>query len=352
MPGRNYPPTGAVDQYRFGFNGKEEDKWNGDHGAYADFGARMYDERLGRFFTPDSKAIKYPNYSPYLFAGNRPIDAIDYEGEGPRYPAIAAAFERKLNQLSRKGSVSFTKFDQSDINQIVFSVNFKINGHVIHQMFEFNEKTYDQGCENLLMNWGVDTYDAIVAASNSFTDRTYWRLAQSDEHYKKPENGIPLLFKTWATVLTLGAAAEGMAAWNIGEKTLFAIDGALMLDDLSSLFNGPNLTFLEYLAEKTGFDPKLIEQAKTANDILQGLSDIHSITTGIKERITVLENTKLITKDVAISGIEYLNFIQGQIDMQKHYWELMKAGMGDLNKNDTKKGEEKPGSYQNPRYLD
>ena len=83
MPGRNYPPTGAVDQYRFGFNGKEEDKWNGDHGAYADFGARLYDERLGRFMSKDPLESRYSALSPYSYAINSPIACKDYEGKNP-----------------------------------------------------------------------------------------------------------------------------------------------------------------------------------------------------------------------------------------------------------------------------
>jgi RHS repeat-associated protein len=81
MPGRNYPPTGAVGQYRYGFNGKEEDKWNGDHGAYADFGDRMYDERLGRWMSTDAHKGSYPSLSPYSYVANSPICLIDKNGK-------------------------------------------------------------------------------------------------------------------------------------------------------------------------------------------------------------------------------------------------------------------------------
>jgi RHS repeat-associated protein len=69
--------------YRFGFNGKEKvDEVYGDANAY-DFGARIYDPRLGRFLSVDPMAAKYPAWSPFSFAINNPIRFIDENGNGP-----------------------------------------------------------------------------------------------------------------------------------------------------------------------------------------------------------------------------------------------------------------------------
>ncbi|MFO7879357.1 MAG: RHS repeat-associated core domain-containing protein, partial [Bacteroidales bacterium] len=52
--------------YRFGFNGKEKDpEWTGQQGSHLDFGARIYDSRIGRWTAVDPKAAKYPGWSPY-----------------------------------------------------------------------------------------------------------------------------------------------------------------------------------------------------------------------------------------------------------------------------------------------
>ncbi len=45
-----------------------------------DFGARMYDARLGRWLSVDPLGAKYPNLSPYNFVGNSPILYVDYDG--------------------------------------------------------------------------------------------------------------------------------------------------------------------------------------------------------------------------------------------------------------------------------
>ena len=67
-------------EYRFGFNGKEDDGQVNGEGNSIDFGARMYDSRLGRFLSVDPLAADYPSLSPYVFVANNPINAIDPDG--------------------------------------------------------------------------------------------------------------------------------------------------------------------------------------------------------------------------------------------------------------------------------
>jgi RHS repeat-associated protein len=71
MPGRS---TDA--KHRYGFNGKETDPETGLN----DFGARLYDSRLGRWLAVDPLEKKYPDHSSYSYAGNNPILYVDYDG--------------------------------------------------------------------------------------------------------------------------------------------------------------------------------------------------------------------------------------------------------------------------------
>jgi RHS repeat-associated protein len=66
--------------YRHGFNGKENDNEVKGTGNSVDFGARIYDSRLGRFLSVDPLFKEYPNISPYAFVANSPIRFIDYDG--------------------------------------------------------------------------------------------------------------------------------------------------------------------------------------------------------------------------------------------------------------------------------
>ena len=52
-------------------------------GNSLDFGARVYDSRLGRFLSIDPDALKYPSLTPYLFAADNPLKYIDFDGKGP-----------------------------------------------------------------------------------------------------------------------------------------------------------------------------------------------------------------------------------------------------------------------------
>ncbi len=54
-------------------------------GNQQDYGMRIYDPRLGRFLSIDPLTKDYPWYTPYQFAGNTPIQAIDLDGAEPHY---------------------------------------------------------------------------------------------------------------------------------------------------------------------------------------------------------------------------------------------------------------------------
>ncbi len=46
-----------------------------------DYGARMYDAQIGRFFTHDRYAEKYYSLNPYQYAANNPIYYVDNNGD-------------------------------------------------------------------------------------------------------------------------------------------------------------------------------------------------------------------------------------------------------------------------------
>jgi RHS repeat-associated protein len=73
-----YGRTWSSENYRYGFNGKEKDSET-TAGAY-DFGARIYDGRLGRWLSVDALSHLYPSASPYSFAAANPILFVDPDG--------------------------------------------------------------------------------------------------------------------------------------------------------------------------------------------------------------------------------------------------------------------------------
>ena len=79
MPGRSF----NAGNYRFGFNGKENDNEIKGEGNQQNYGFRIYDPRVGRFLSTDPLTKTYPWYTPYQFAGNMPTWAIDLDGLEP-----------------------------------------------------------------------------------------------------------------------------------------------------------------------------------------------------------------------------------------------------------------------------
>ena len=59
---------------------EKDDEVKGGGNSY-DFGARMYDSRVGRWLSVDDLESKYPNLAPYNFVANMPIIAIDPDGK-------------------------------------------------------------------------------------------------------------------------------------------------------------------------------------------------------------------------------------------------------------------------------
>lgn len=86
VPERSYQSA----NYRYGFNGMEkDDEMYDDPGAVPpksgsgnsyDFGARMYNARVGRWMSQDPETRAYPDRSPYSFALDNPIKWKDADG--------------------------------------------------------------------------------------------------------------------------------------------------------------------------------------------------------------------------------------------------------------------------------
>ena len=124
MPGRTYS---AGTDYRYGFNGKENDDEVKGEGNQQDYGMRIYDVRIGRFLSQDPLTDEFAWWSPYQFAGNTPVNAIDLDGmEVPQ-----AKNKNKTEVQKALGAVDFSEgkisrlpYEKGNIDQNVKNFGF------------------------------------------------------------------------------------------------------------------------------------------------------------------------------------------------------------------------------------
>ncbi len=145
MPGRQYTVSG--NNYRYGFNGKENDNEvkqdaNGNNiiGSQQDYGMRIYDPRLAKFLSVDPLAESYPYYSPYLVSGNNPIKFVDLNGLEEHNPVPEAYINPKL-------MIDMTKAPGSNTNSAGFVRN---NQWFWRQMLQKNPEMFSEDNKHLI----------------------------------------------------------------------------------------------------------------------------------------------------------------------------------------------------------
>jgi len=148
----------SSDSYRYGFNGmeKEDDISEGDY----DFGARIYNSKLCRWLSVDPKVALYPETSPYAYALNSPMQAIDPDGEivifinGNHYgDGGKAEYWRQYETRKRtvyyqsggKYDFSFGLFNSYSYEESYTVETSAFDKEVMNQFQDFKAKYYDGG---------------------------------------------------------------------------------------------------------------------------------------------------------------------------------------------------------------
>ncbi|OFY86706.1 MAG: hypothetical protein A3F72_09615 [Bacteroidetes bacterium RIFCSPLOWO2_12_FULL_35_15] len=165
MSGRNFT---SVNGYRYGFNGKEKDDEVNGGGNSLDFGARIYDPRLGKFLSLDPDFYRYPWNSPYAYAINSPIKLVDAEGKGPDVIRNSSSSQIKLTgstyvtQTVTKDGKTTQTFSGDMAGSIVLNpgdVYYEVNGS--HTIDNKGTKTTFDGYGKIVRKDGTTDYVLI-----------------------------------------------------------------------------------------------------------------------------------------------------------------------------------------------
>ncbi len=132
--GHRYPRSEQAQSSanRFKYNGKELQRVGGL--GYLDYGARMYDQSLGRWFTTDPLSEKYYGLSPYVYCGNNPLNMIDPDGRDAVYITFPdykiSAFGKQWSNLGHAGVLlidnktgitkyyEYGRYDKAEIGEV------------------------------------------------------------------------------------------------------------------------------------------------------------------------------------------------------------------------------------------
>jgi RHS repeat-associated protein len=151
-------------------NMEKDDEVKGKGNSY-DFGARMYDSRLGRWLSIDPLAAKYPDLNPYNFVANMPIIAIDPDGKEIIINITPRENKKPLIEITVSGVIineSNKTFTSSQIQERLKTFQKEINDTYNKSFDEFELKVTLDFKE-------VKTQDEINSSDHLISIREPWK---------------------------------------------------------------------------------------------------------------------------------------------------------------------------------
>ncbi len=153
---------------RYGFNGKEVDSEINGNGNACDFGARMYDARLGRWWSVDPLLNQNSAWSAYSYAIDNPIVFVDKNGEWPGIGFmyfeldLGAGLSYGLNFVEQSGAA----WDEVGTTHFVMTSALYIINQNLDKGSSDPQAIWGASVSltiNFKFNWSAETFGGLVA---------------------------------------------------------------------------------------------------------------------------------------------------------------------------------------------
>ncbi len=256
MPGRSFSAGLA---YRYGFNGKEKD----NETSWQDYGFRMYYPDLGRFFSPDPIGNRFPMLSPYQFAGNTPIWAVDLDGlEARVYNDLSMPIGHTfISLIDDEGVINVYTFGQygegkKDSEQgpagegaLVHLKGDAANEYINHEFKEYGNKiqVYEISDKTIRKEEVINYYSDLMKKYNTPATSTHFEVGLVKQFPKSGSKAVKYNQDKG------GWDYCGLPIWFTDDKncTSVAIDGLLAGQSHTTLNQIKNVTSVPQALDQT-----------------------------------------------------------------------------------------------------